>query len=388
MIFATSLKQDIYKFFDTTVILKSNSDKFLSLFNSLYKRFAHQPRASIDPDRKNEYVILVEEDKNSCQAYIDDQIYTTDSSYSSFRFLFMLISFSINNEVKSHFLFHAAAVSRDGKGFVFPSPPGLGKTSICLALLDKGFKLLTDDIAAINRKNANLDSYARSFSIREDTIKLLDLDPNRYSLNDLIEDFGGDKKLFIDPENYKKDCIVTNIPFKVIIFLEEQPSKTKSEQEKTERNLLITFSTVSKDFIDDIKKITGIKEVDITSKEVFPQLKIVIRQNARVIKKLEALCSKYKIIIMDAKDSKEFHDYDKEDPELVEITKSEAVIQLLKNSCNGSTRSSLLRQEYKGNISLLYLDLIEVIRNVKCYNLSLGKFDKMIEKIIDVVDKI
>ncbi|MBU1627468.1 hypothetical protein KKB18_08890 [bacterium] len=387
MIFATSLIQDIYKFFDTTVILKSNSDKFLSLFKSIYKRFILESQSGIDLDQKREYVVLVEEEKNICQAYIDDQIYTTDCTASSFRFLFMLIIFSINNEIKSHFLFHAGAVAKNDKGFLFPAPPSLGKTTITLALIDKGCKLLTDDIAAFNRKTATLDSYARSFSVREDTIKLLNIAPSRYNKKDLVEDYIGDRKYMIDPEDFKENCITTNVPLSVIIFLEEQSSKGKKDQEKADRNLLITFSTVSKDFIDEIKKIHGIKEVDVISQDIFPQVKIVIRQHARVIKKLEALCSKFKIIIMNAQDSKEVHDYENEAPEIVEIQKSEAVIQLLKNSWNGSTRSSLLRQEYKGNISLLYLDLIEIIRNVKCYNLSLGKFDKMMEKILEKIDK-
>jgi len=386
MIQATSLKQDFYRFFDTSVIIKSNSDIFLSLFKEVYKRFLHQTRSGIDMDRKCEYVVLVEKEKNLSQAYIDDQIYTSDSTVSSFRFIVMLIITSINNEIKSHFLFHAASVVKDNKGIMFSAPAGLGKTTLAITLLENDFKILSDDISAFNRKTFLLEPYVRSFSIRENTVKLLNLDFFEDSDKQLIEDFGGDKKFIIDPEDFKENCIAPNSPLKIIFFLEEQSFKKDKAKDLIDRNMYITFSSVSEDFIHDIKMIHGIKEVKITTKDPFPCVKIVIKQHARIISKLEDLCSKYKVIIMNAQDPTKSRDYENENPQINEIPKSEAVILLLKNFWNGSIRSALLRQDYKGNISLLYLDLLEVVRSVKCYKLSIGKFDKMVGKILDIVN--
>lgn len=48
-------------------------------------------------------------------------------------------------------LLHAAALERDGRAFVFAGPSGAGKTSLTLALLARGWRLLTEEIALVDR---------------------------------------------------------------------------------------------------------------------------------------------------------------------------------------------------------------------------------------------
>jgi hypothetical protein len=388
MISAEPLKHSYYRFFDTLVSLKSNSDRVLLLFKSIYRRFFLTTPSVSDNEKKCEFIILAEEELNKCQAYIGDQIFTTDCQDASYRFLFMLIITSINNEIKSHFMIHAAALSKNKKGIIFPGSPGIGKTTLALSLINHGFKVLTDDLTAYNRKKQCLESSLRSFSVRENTFKLLDFDSSGLTDGNTIIDFGGDKKILIDPEVYHKDCLIPEVTLSYVIFLADVSyTKKKDTGEPTERTLFVTFSNTSSEFIDEIKKLRGVKGISVISNDDFPRVKITIKQQAAIVTSLEALCTKYKILIMNASDKERIRDYENENPELIEIPKSDAVIQLLKNFWNGSSRSALLRQEYKGNISFLYLDLVEVIKNVECYQLTVGKLDKMVEKIQNIIDK-
>lgn len=58
-----------------------------------------------------------------------------------------LVSIAVIELVSRRGLFglHAAAVARDGVGYLFPGPSGSGKTSLCLALVRDGFRYVTDD---------------------------------------------------------------------------------------------------------------------------------------------------------------------------------------------------------------------------------------------------
>jgi hypothetical protein len=58
-----------------------------------------------------------------------------------------LVSIAVLELVSRRGLFglHAAAVARDGVGYLLPGPSGSGKTSLCLTLVRDGFRYVTDD---------------------------------------------------------------------------------------------------------------------------------------------------------------------------------------------------------------------------------------------------
>jgi hypothetical protein len=49
-------------------------------------------------------------------------------------------------------LLHAAALEKNGRAYVFAGPSGAGKTSLTLALLARGWRLVTEEIALIDRE--------------------------------------------------------------------------------------------------------------------------------------------------------------------------------------------------------------------------------------------
>ncbi len=56
---------------------------------------------------------------------------------------------------------HAAGVSRDGRGYVFPAHGGTGKTTLALSLTQNGFQLLGDDLLMIEASSGRVYPYAR-----------------------------------------------------------------------------------------------------------------------------------------------------------------------------------------------------------------------------------
>ena len=45
------------------------------------------------------------------------------------------------------FLLHSAVVERNGRAFILPGPPGSGKSTLCAAMVLRGWRLLSDELA-------------------------------------------------------------------------------------------------------------------------------------------------------------------------------------------------------------------------------------------------
>lgn len=71
------------------------------------------------------------------------------------------------------FCFHAAAVEKNGKVYVFISTGNSGKSTLCTALLFRGYKLLTDDTCWIDPINGTIYPYPLAIGTRHKTLDLL-----------------------------------------------------------------------------------------------------------------------------------------------------------------------------------------------------------------------
>ena len=69
------------------------------------------------------------------------------------------------------FCVHAAALSKDNIGFLFPGRSGSGKTTISISLVKSGYKFLSDDYPLIRSYNSNCEilAFPQRLKIRADT---------------------------------------------------------------------------------------------------------------------------------------------------------------------------------------------------------------------------
>lgn len=129
---------------------------------------------------------------------------------------------------------HAGAVEKNKKGFLFPSAPGKGKTTLSLGLIMDGFKYLTDEVTLINPDNLTIEPFPRSLCIKESSFDLLqnlksDLNLREYSLR-----YDNQKAWYINPTYLNKDCLGGQTRADYIVFLNFHP-KEKSRIEEIQR---------------------------------------------------------------------------------------------------------------------------------------------------------
>ncbi len=72
---------------------------------------------------------------------------------------------------------HANALEKDGKGIICLGNSGVGKSTIAYLLMQKGWKLISDDLVAVTPKGMILPGIPR-IKLWQDVVELLDLDKN------------------------------------------------------------------------------------------------------------------------------------------------------------------------------------------------------------------
>jgi hypothetical protein len=72
------------------------------------------------------------------------------------------------------------------------------------------------------------------------------------------------------------------------------------------------------------------------------------------------------------------------EPFLREVPLSKAIIEMMRNLRNRSQNSSLVKDF--NSQTQLFMKVGEIVKQMRCYNLSVGKLDKMAELIIKTVE--
>ena len=85
-----------------------------------------------------------------------------------------LLRWAIARSTEWH-AFHAGAVSRRGRGVLVLGPPAAGKSTLCVALAQRGFSLLSDEVSALDRRLCRLEGAPRALVLRPDVLGPLGL---------------------------------------------------------------------------------------------------------------------------------------------------------------------------------------------------------------------
>lgn len=67
---------------------------------------------------------------------------------------------------------HAAALERRGRAVILPAPSGSGKSTLCMAMLARGWRLLSDETAVIRPADARLLPLARPVALKNESISI------------------------------------------------------------------------------------------------------------------------------------------------------------------------------------------------------------------------
>jgi len=83
------------------------------------------------------------------------------------------LNWCISTRAHAYLMIHAAVVERGGRAAILPAPPGSGKSTLCAALVNRGWRLLSDELALFRPQDGLLVPVPRPVSLKNRSIDVI-----------------------------------------------------------------------------------------------------------------------------------------------------------------------------------------------------------------------
>lgn len=93
-----------------------------------------------------------------------------DQAFSMFEWA---LNWCVSGRAHRYLIIHAAVVERNGRAAILPAPPGSGKSTLCAALVSRGWRLLSDELTLIRLDNGQVVPSPRPISLKNGSIDLI-----------------------------------------------------------------------------------------------------------------------------------------------------------------------------------------------------------------------
>lgn len=72
-----------------------------------------------------------------------------------------------------YLLLHAAVVARGDAAVILPAPPGSGKSTLCAGLVQRGWRLLSDEMALVSLADRRIQGMVRPISLKNESLRVI-----------------------------------------------------------------------------------------------------------------------------------------------------------------------------------------------------------------------
>jgi hypothetical protein len=180
------MPEETYRFLGHPLAVRSNSPEVLAYLRSVYRWF--QPPRSEPATAMLEVLdrlavareLVIRDDRGSSTVPCRDvhsldaeSDATIDADSYPLAYVEGALLRYVARLATGHDLVHAAAVATQGRAAVLAGPSGRGKSTFCLALLARGFELLSDELACVRREGAIVDPFPRLIKFDEQSRRIL-----------------------------------------------------------------------------------------------------------------------------------------------------------------------------------------------------------------------
>ena len=114
-----------------------------------------------------------------------------DQAYPMFEWV---MNWCVTHRAHAYLIIHAAVLERHGRAVILPAPPGSGKSTLCAALVTRGWRLLSDEMTLVRLDDGTVLPVPRPVSLKNGSI-------------DVIRGFAPDAVLSTPVENTTKGTI-------------------------------------------------------------------------------------------------------------------------------------------------------------------------------------
>jgi hypothetical protein len=359
------------RFFDLEAHIESDSGPYINLFAQMYRRFRTNG-APVPVQPPAEFVVLTRSDNAWGQPVmiLHGEIRPLNDLGLLAAYIYDGVLNAIVAGVRSHFLIHAGVVSHDGQGIILVADSSHGKTTLVLELVRRGFKFLSDEMAALGRADRRVHPFPRSLRIRPDTLELVGFPEMAAGAPVWLG------KLLLDIEEIQPGSMGEAAVISHIVILRD-PAEAEAEQpDGPQRELGVLVDRLDESLLAAVLRIEGVTEVRPDIERGYPTLRLRAAHRMSVLSQIEALCQEQQILVLDISKRTERQPTFEVPARLEAIPKSRAVLELLRRF-QGGHKSALLQDEFGGSSTRLFMELAALVGQAKCYQLFVGPLHEM-----------
>ncbi|TCV84158.1 HprK-related kinase A [Sulfurirhabdus autotrophica] len=83
------------------------------------------------------------------------------------------MNWCVSGHSHQYLILHAAVLEMQGRAVILPAPPGSGKSTLCAALANRGWRLLSDELTLISKAGGALVPLCRPVSLKNQSIQVI-----------------------------------------------------------------------------------------------------------------------------------------------------------------------------------------------------------------------
>lgn len=91
----------------------------------------------------------------------------------AFPLLEWAMNWCISTQAHQYLTLHAAVIERHGCAVIMPAPPGSGKSTLCAGLVNRGWRLLSDELTLISLADRSLTPLGRPVSLKNQSLDVI-----------------------------------------------------------------------------------------------------------------------------------------------------------------------------------------------------------------------
>ena len=91
----------------------------------------------------------------------------------AFPLLEWAMNWCVSTQAHQYLILHSSVIEREGCAVIMPAPPGSGKSTLCAALINRGWRLLSDELALISLTDTSITPVGRPISLKNQSIELI-----------------------------------------------------------------------------------------------------------------------------------------------------------------------------------------------------------------------
>ena len=91
----------------------------------------------------------------------------------AFPLLEWAMNWCISMYAHHYLLLHSAVIEREGCAVILPAPPGSGKSTLCAGLVNRRWRLLSDELALISLTDTSISPLGRPISLKNQSIDII-----------------------------------------------------------------------------------------------------------------------------------------------------------------------------------------------------------------------